>query len=234
MDRTRTAKSRSHQQTQRQAVVLFAVAVSAEGEGDDYVDALAPFVDAFANQRICSVMDGPLFAVTIDFGDKEALEMVAEKIARWTEEISTVCPWVKRFGIEGNGEGIVWLPMGEHWGNTELFFKSKGEHHKVTKQNKREGEPIAPERLEDIASFVSFALPDNRLEQGLEAIQEAGHALVLASIPHYLKWTGEDVKRECALDREASGLSWKDVSKSVTMRAKTFYIESLQKRAFKT
>jgi hypothetical protein len=163
----------------------------------------------------------------VDFADAASKEAAIAKATETTSEVEAECPWAARFGIAGTGEGIVWFPLGDHWGNADLFFKTKGDKHKKTKRNAARPQ-IAPEMLESVEAFVAFAVTENRLEQGLEAIQEAGHSVEMSSMPHFLKWMGQDVARECAAELEVNGLKWKDVSKAVTNRCRSFFITSVQ------
>jgi len=209
--------------------VLFAVKVFS-GEEEEYVDAVPSLADGFADIGIFSVADAPQYQLTVDFADPTSKERALEFATRATEEVEACCPWGKRFGIEGPGEGLVWVPMGAHWGNSSLFFKTKGDKHKVTKS--RSAKPqLAPEVLHSVQAFVEFAVTENRLRQGVEALKEMGHALDMRSMGHFLKWVGQDVKRECALELESNALEWKHVTQGVTEEARRFFALYIQQLA---
>ena len=209
--------------------VLFAIKVVL-GEESRYLDALPMFGHSNASAGIHSISDGPLFEIEVDFGLGASKQAALEEADRITRDVDARCPWAARFGVEGPGEGVVWVPVGDHWGNPDLFFKTKGEKHKNTRV--RGDKPqLAPEVLEGIEAFVAFAVTDNRLQQGLEAVAEMGHALDMRSMIHFLKWIGQDVKRECDAELETNQLEWKDVSKVVTQRARDFFCKEIARLA---
>ncbi|MEM6958607.1 MAG: RNA ligase family protein [Myxococcota bacterium] len=207
--------------------VLFAVKV-VEGEESRIIDALPSLEDTYADEAIFSVVDAGFFELSVDFADNTSKEDALAYAMRLTADVESGCPWAKRFGVSGAGEGIVWVPVGAHWGNTSLVFKTKGEKHKNTK-TKRSKVQISPEVLRSIAAFVEFAVTENRLGQGIESTKELGHAIEMRSMGTFLKWVAQDVRRECALDLEASQLEWKDVSKAVTQKARSFFVEHVHR-----
>ncbi len=203
-------------------LVLFAVAVG-EGEEARYLDALPRFGDRFAEVRIFSILDGPVWEEQVDFMRQETVAAFVEKATALTEQVEAKCPWGAKFGVEGVGEGIVWVPVGPQFGRTDLYFKTKGEKHRNT-GGKGVRIPIDPKVLAGVAKFVDYAVTDNRLNQGLEVLGEMGLPITMKSMGDYLRWVGNDVKRECAAELEASGLEWKKVAKSVNAKARSFFI----------
>lgn len=212
----------------RQWVVFAARILSEEVERHAaYLDAIGPFGDAYASVGIHSVFDGPTHELAIDFSSRESKLEAASRTEALTQTVEARCPWGARFGVEGIGEGLVWTPIGPHWGHTDLYFKTKGDEHKGTKRTKAAGPQIDPEVLAGIEAFVEFAVTDNRLEQGLDSIREQGHTLEMKNMRFFLQWVGQDVKRECSSDLEASKLEWKAVSRAVTNKAKTFFMSQV-------
>jgi len=197
----------------------------------EYEDVKGGFLDlrnilisgAAAKANIYDIFDCQKFwKLKVDFSLPEAMSLAVEYALQKTLEVEAECPWGKMKGIKGIGEGIVWVPIGDHWGNTNLFWKSKGEKHSVTK--KKTLKPmLAPEVLRAISDFIDFAVTENRLTQGLEAIQEQGHSLEMKSMGHYLKWINQDIQRECALEIEDNKLDWKKVNQAVSEKARKFF-----------
>lgn len=202
--------------------VLFAVV---EGEGDEarYLDAVPRLGDRYAALNLYSILDGPVWEETVDFTRDETVAAFVERATALTEQVEVRCPWGARFGVEGVGEGIVWVPVGPHFSRTDLYFKTKGEKHRNTKG---EGVRIAidAEVLADVAKFVDYAATENRLRQGIDVLVEMGKPVDMKSMGDYLRWFGNDVKRECAAELEASGLEWKAVAKAINAKARTFFI----------
>jgi hypothetical protein len=206
---------------------LFAVKVF-DGEEGRYLDAVLKFGDQYKEHNIFSIMDAPTWSIQIDFDSEKDKEESVAYLDKVTSEVEACCPWGQRFGIEGVGEGIVWTPIGKHWGNSDLFFKTKGEKHKNVK-SKKNTEQLEPELLKSINEFVEFAVTENRLNQGMGSVREAEHDLSMKSIGSFLKWVGQDVKRECAAELETNGLDWNNVQKQVTQKAKDFFIKEMKK-----
>lgn len=202
--------------------VLFA-AVVGEGEASRYVDAVPTLGDRYAALGLYSILDGPVWHEAVEFTRGETVAAFVEKATALTEQVEAQCPWGARFGLEGIGEGIVWIPVGDHFGRTDLYFKTKGEKHRNT-GGKGVRIAIDPEALANVAAFVGYAVTENRLQQGLEVLGEMGLPVEMKSMGPYLKWLGNDVKRECAAELEASGLEWKQVAKQVNARARAFFI----------
>ncbi len=79
-----------------------------------------------------------------------------------------------------------------------------------------------------VLPFVDLAVTENRLEQGLEYLAEMGHAIEMRSTGPFLQWVGQDVKRECRAELEASDLEWKQVGKAVNRKALEFFKARVQ------
>lgn len=201
----------------------------------EYEDVKGGFLDlrnieiSASKENIYDIFDCQKFwKLEIDFSSLESQSIAVEKAVQFTQEVEAECPWGKMHGISGIGEGIVWVPTDEHWGNTNLFWKSKGEKHSVTK--KKTLKPmLSPEVFNAISEFVDFAVTENRLTQGLEAIKEKGHPIEMKSMGHYLKWLNQDIQRECALELEDNKLDWKKVNKAVSEKARKFFMAEATK-----
>lgn len=210
--------------------VLFGVATRSDVLDADGVahrqwfDALPSLGDRFAALGIYSIVDGPVHTLELDFDDRGALELAADRIERLTRSVDERCPWAQRFGVEGPGEGLVWQPLGQHFGDEELTFKSKGESHQVAaRKGPRKSANVDPEQLSGVSELLEHALTEARLAQGIEVLRELGKPLDMRSIGDYLKWIAGDILRECKDELETSGLEWKLVAKPLNERAKAYY-----------
>jgi hypothetical protein len=206
--------------------VLFAVAVQ-NGEQMRYFDLPSLVYSEYVGLSIFSLTDTYEYQITIDFRTRELVEPAAAVISEVTSAVEQCCPWAARFNIEGIGEGLVWTPMGEHAGDAELFFKSKGEKHQGTPGERKPRVLVDPQALAGVAAFVDHAATPDRLQQGLEALHEQGLVAEMRNLGAFLKWVGGDVQRECVAELEASRLDWKAVAKQVNERAKTWFIQQL-------
>ncbi len=214
--------------------VLFGAAIwddtAQGGDANDesektYLDAVSALGDCHDEVGIYSVFDIETWRMTIDFSSRPSIEAGIEKANAIVEVVEKACPWGRRFGVEGIGEGVVWTPVGEHWGKSWLYWKAKGEAHKKVKGPKVTLDPAVAASIDD---FVDHAVTENRLEQGLEYLAEMGHVLEMRSTGKFLQWVGQDVKRECRAELEASDLEWKQVAKAVNRKALEFFKAKVQ------
>lgn len=210
--------------------VLFAVATRADTLDEQGVahrkwfDALPSLGERFAALGIYSIVDGPVHALELDFDDRGALELAADRVERLTRSVDERCPWAARFGVEGPGEGLVWQPLGEHFGDEALAFKSKGERHQVAaRKGPRKAANLDPERIAGVEQLLAHALTEARLAQGFEVLRELGKPLDMRSVGDYLRWLASDVLRECKDELDAAGLDWKQLAKPFNEQAKAYF-----------
>jgi len=122
------------------------------------------------------------------------------------------------------GEGIVWT-CDERPDDSGMWFKTKGEKHSSKKRSKKEVANIDPQKVENINQCVDIILTEGRLEQGFDYLRENGLELEMKNMGKYLKWVGQDTKKEELDTVEANGLEWDDVSKIIISRAKANFME---------
>jgi hypothetical protein len=202
--------------------VLFAAKIFQDGEVKHVLN-IADFKPEISVD-IHNVTSSKLWDIVIDFNDDIDIGTKAQLIEEWTAEVDKVCPWAVQWGIEGTGEGIVWTPQTTHnIHDSQLVFKTKGETHKVVDKRPSNKSPLDPIVLKSVGLFVEYALTEARLLQAIEWLKETGKPLEMSSIPHYLKWIGDDIQRECHLELQDSQLSWKQVAKNINNKCLDFY-----------
>lgn len=167
------------------------------------------------------------FDITIDWKNDsdEALQKTADCINKKVEEIEACDPWVKKtFGIEGVGEGLVFYPHVDGVENYEmyetLFFKAKGEKHRVVKT--KTAVVVNPETAANAAAFVDMVLPEARLLQGVEKAAPGFDKKLTGA---FVGWVLADVRKETQDELQASGLTWNDVQKPLTDKARKWYLD---------
>ena len=160
----------------------------------------------------------------------EILTAVTSLINQWVDNVEKNDPWVENvFGVKGTGEGLVFYPRSkDHLGLknfTNLVFKAKGEKHK----NIKSAAPaqVNPEAAANVDQFVDMVLTEARLEQGVQnvATRDESPMYDMKKVGKFLAWISADVQKETQDELEASGLTWKDVSKAVATKARLWYIE---------
>lgn len=171
--------------------------------------------------NIFNIYDAPTYEISIDFKNPR---VAAETLEKMTLEIDAECPWGKLFGVDAPGEGIVWRP--KYISDSSLYFKTKGNKHKPTKEDKLV--PVDPQVVENINQCVDVILSLSRLEQGIdELFTKFGKEPDIKELGEYLKWVGQDCKKEEMITIEANNLTWREVSKEVMRRAKEYFIKNL-------
>jgi tRNA-binding EMAP/Myf-like protein len=162
----------------------------------------------------------------IDFADDVRAKEEAERISAEVERIEAEDPWVREvFGVSGLGEGIVLYPKGEsalldrQW-LSELMFKAKGEKHQAVRQKR--AAQLEPEVAQGIEAFAELVLPEARLEQGLTEACQGKPELPL--VGGFLKWVAGDVQKECVAELAAANLSWEQVNRSISSRARGWFL----------
>lgn len=170
------------------------------------------------------VLDWYPQSIEIDWSSSaEDLQTQVNQINQWVEDVEKNDPWVEEvFNVKGTGEGLVFYPTSkEHQGFnnfSNLCFKAKGEKHKNIKT-------AAPAQVDaevaaNIDQFVDMVLTDARLDQGATAVGGLDPKLT----GKFVQWVCGDVQKETQDELEASKLSWQDVSKAITTKARTWYL----------
>lgn len=134
------------------------------------------------------------------------------------------CPVAKKLGVSGIGEGVVWTNITEHpmLENTHLFFKVKGQEHSVS--NVTSLAMVDTEKVKNIAEFVEKVVTENRLKQGLEYLKEQHLDFNNENIKTFISWIVKDCFKEEKDIIIESGLKDKDVSQSIAVKAKDWYL----------
>lgn len=167
--------------------------------------------------------------VNVDWSaSSEELTKITEKINQWVMEVEASDPWTKEvFGVEGTGEGLVFYPRSqEHLGYTDfsnLVFKAKGEKHK----NIATAKPaqVDASTAASMDAFVAMVLTEARLEQGATKVSADGALTFdMKNTGKFVTWVSADVEKETQDELAASGLTFKQVQKAVSDKARAWYI----------
>jgi hypothetical protein len=164
--------------------------------------------------------------IVADYGDRTKLVAFQDAVNEIVLQVEACDPWVKAvFGIEGTGEGLVYYPVVDDASPprediTNLMFKAKGKKHRVKASKK--AVQIDPDVLASITEFVDAFVTEARCEQALT--EACGGEFDVRKTGLFIKWMGQDVKKESKAELIASGLNWKQVSKAVGTRAREWYV----------
>lgn len=147
------------------------------------------------NERIKNITDYPWYEFTLSINNlKEAKEYLDDLTLKVEEE----CPFGKAFGIEGIGEGLVWVPVLKDYKDiTKLWFKTKGEKHGNSGAKRKNPVVLSPEELKTIEDVVRVLVPEWRLKQFMPEIideKETGN-YIKAVNQDYIKEEGDLLKK---------------------------------------
>jgi hypothetical protein len=167
--------------------------------------------------------------LTLPYQDPAKLAEVAKVVDQMVLAVEACDPWVKaNFGVKGVGEGLVFYPVSEAGMCGRilrnkldlLMFKAKGDKHRVKKS--KSAAQIDPDVFVSIQAFVAAFVTEARCDQGLTVA--CGGVADPKQTGKFLQWLTADVEKESAADLEASGLIWKQVSKTVQEAARDWFI----------
>lgn len=171
--------------------------------------------------RIYNVLDYKTYEVDIDFNN---LEESASKLEEIVLEVENECPIAKEFGFSGLGEGLVWrheLPD-----NSQIWFKTKGDKHKVVK-SKRVVE-VDIEKLNTINEFIEYTCTKNRFEQGISVIFQSNN-LDIKKMGDLIRWVYNDIVKEEMDTLVRNNLEAKDIGKYVSTKCREYFFEIYNK-----
>ena len=174
-------------------------------------------------QNIYLITQAPTFEVEIDFNNPTP---AAELISQYTLQVEDCCPFSAVHGVEGLGEGLVWVSYDYP---VRLYFKSKGEKHK--KGGERTQVAVDPEKVANISALVDLILPEWRLEQGFDYLRTENIPLANTSTGEYLKWIAKDILKEETDRIAANPYPWKEIQGTVMTRAKDYFFQHLNEMA---
>ena len=171
------------------------------------------------DQQIYNIMQFPNFSIDIDFNSPELMQ---NKLIELTTGVEKECPVAKYFGIEGVGEGIVWEYID---GEERYIFKVKGEKHQNSKVKTLT--TVDVEAVENINTFIEYAVTKNRLLQGVDKMKELGLPIEPKTTGEYLRWVYNDVVKEETDTMIANGIDQKKIGSAISAKARIFWLNYL-------
>jgi hypothetical protein len=167
---------------------------------------------------IYNIEDVPSYDLIVDFKEPEHAMKIMEELTLGVEK---ECPWARKFGVSGIGEGIVWT-CPERANDSDLWFKTKGDKHSVSKVKKVVS--IDPEKVKTIREAISNLLTESRLRQGLEFLRESNLEAEIKNIGIFLKYVNTELLREEEDTLKESKIDMKAFWKMAARTAKDFYL----------
>ena len=168
--------------------VIFGVKVDGEWLSPEEVSQFPMATD----HNIFNVYSIETYKIEIDFNKPEIAQ---DKLVKLVEMIEKTCPWGKKFGVEGIGEGAVFRPIDKEWESTKLWFKVKGSDHQISHVK-----TLAPVDIEKVISeraFVEMVVTEARCVQMIQKVKESGVKVVdRTHLAQALRWIYNDIVKE--------------------------------------
>lgn len=171
--------------------------------------------------------------------DAISLEKVAKELSNLTIEVEKEDPFAKHFGFSGVGEGIVWkVVYEEDYGDQfdlrkigDLRFKVKGEKHAVSKVKTLA--PIDFEKVAKLTEAVDKYVTENRLNQGIDYLNEMHKELIVENTGFFIQWIQKDILKEEQEEILISGLEWKKLSGLIAKKSAEWFKQKILEETLK-
>jgi len=205
---------------------LFGAYIKAEG-AEEFEDVSHHLETVELEGRIGTVYRAGRHLLTIDFNDPADVAAKEAEVKALVDKMGEQCPYGKLYGLTGAGEGIVWRPVGEFLGREDLYWKAKTDAHQVVDRKEKKVRPeVGEDEQARINEFVDMTVTINRLEQGLDALEQQGLGIEKRNTGKFIQWISADIERECVLELGDAGLEWKQVQGAVTTKAREFFLKT--------
>jgi hypothetical protein len=129
----------------------------------------------------------------------EDVQRTTDELQSLAEDVARRCPFAATFGLDGEGEGIVWKPAEAPYNaNPNLWFKTKGGRFKptFTPRPPRQCLETAEQNRLVAAEVARIWTSELRLKQGLDNLRERQIKINLRGLGAFLKWVQNDIALE--------------------------------------
>lgn len=198
--------------------VIFSIYIDGRlhrSECNDFADDFrqSPYIN-----NVYSIYEFPTWSLDINFNKPD---LWIDDLTEITQSVEDECPVAKAFGVDnGVGEGVVWTGYVK---GLPFRFKVKGAKHSSSKVKQLASVDV--EKLKSIESFADYVLTDSRLNQAVDEIGGADN-VGKGDTGHFVRWIANDVIKEESDTLSGNGLSWKEVAKTVSIRASKWFISN--------
>lgn len=162
------------------------------------------------------------YGINIDFNRPEIAQA---KLVSLTESVEECCPVANAQGVQGIGEGVVWINTDDP--KRPLRFKVKGEKHSVSKVKTLASVDV--EKVESAIKFAEYAVTENRVAQAINEIT-GGQPYDIKIMGDVIRWVASDINKEESDVLEKNGLTMKDTGKYTGARTKEIFTALMEKQ----
>ena len=168
--------------------------------------------------RIFNILDYETNTIDIDFNMPQLSQ---NKIIELTLAVENECPVSKEFGFPNTvGEGIV---LTTTYKGVRYIMKCKGEKHSSSKVKTLAAVDV--EKLENIQSFVEYAVTESRFKQALENVFPNDEPIENKKLGDVIRWVVNDVLKEEMDTMVANNIEPKDVNKYISTKVREMFFK---------
>lgn len=171
--------------------------------------------------KIYNIYEVPTYSIDINFAEPGNIE---DELTRITLEVESNCPWGKKFGVDGIGEGVVWHLTSDPT-DSSFIFKTKGPKHSVRKDKNGKSASIDVEKVNNISECVDIILTENRM---IQMINDHKIEFSTENVGTFLKALHQDCIKEEMDVIVQNGLTWKDVVGTISRRAREWFLSHIK------
>lgn len=176
-------------------------------------------------KKVFNIYDFTTYEIEIDFSKHHE---TTNKLIEMTLAVEDYCPVGKNFGVEGIGEGIVFIPDEGKYRDSGFWFKSKGDKH--SKSKVKVIKPVDNEKIAKLIDIADKVTPSWRLEQIFNETFDTinGGKILRTKIGDYIKAVNKDIAKEETKTLVEAGVDFKDVAKYIS-KIVTDYFSMMEK-----
>lgn len=159
----------------------------------------------------------------------EDITRTLSEIEPLAEAVAESCPFAASFGVQGDGEGIVWKPAPAYLNsNAALWFKTKGGRFRPTFAPAPKSIPRDQQEKHDAADAVAAIwCTGERLQQAWDFLSEVGVVRDMKALGRFLKWVQSDILVEEKAYIQEYRVDEAMLRISIAKIAKVWYMESV-------
>lgn len=205
--------------------VLFAIK-GLTGEESTWLSSgqLKEFFPEMPDVRLFNIECHKTYDLDVNF---DLPEIAQNSMIQLVLDVESKCPFAADFGIEGVGEGIVWVYSGDKEKYKGLMFKTKGEKHSVSKVKTLV--PIDIEKVNNLREFINNVVTENRCLQSLSKLKESGKSLDRTNLGEFIRWIFQDIIKEESDTAKANNIEIEKIGGEIAKSAKTWFFANESK-----
>ena len=182
-------------------------------------------IDVVDMESVHLITEYAEYYIDIDFNDPHSS---FEELNDLTLKVEDECPVAFKHGVsEGTGEGIVWKCVSEGYGCNGYWFKHKGTKHQRGGKAPKVPKEIDPMVQAKVEKFIPMAVTTDRLEQGIEYLNEMQLELSKKSTGQYLAWVCKDIIKEEIDKLVELELEWSDTVRYVESSVREWFFDRI-------